>query len=79
MSTLIDSCLTFDIFLGFLFGVLIHFMYFTNYFHFINHLNIVLLNIFLLFLLGPDLGVILGQVPQPHWTLGVDRLKNQIC
>ena len=76
MSTLIDSCLTSDIFLGFLFGVLIYFVYFTNYFPFINHLNIILLNITLLFLFGPDLGVILGQVPQPHWILGVDRLKN---
>ena len=40
-------------------------------------LNIVLLSNILLFLFGPDLGVILEQVPQPHWILGVDRLKNQ--
>ena len=79
LSTFIKSCLTSDYFLGFLFIILIYFEYFTNYFPFINHFNFVLLNIILLFsLFGSDLDSIWWQIPQPHWILGVDRLRNQI-
>ena len=46
-----NSCLTSDISFRILFGVLIHLVYFSNYFPFINHLNIILLNIFYYFCL----------------------------